>query len=437
MALHHIDVSDGSRLIFGMQWQALVDAKAKSAARKVASARKATHYLLSIDGSRVSESLGTVVLKGPAKLPKGMAAYSAAQAFARQHPQGIVCLVARLTDELVWLVAARAGNVLAKTDIVTSEAEALEIVEELQQRHGEVLTLVHAAALDDVSVDDLAQHLNDQTRLVQLGFSLSSVPKPFVIGFWILVALIGAREAHTHWRKYDDARRLRELSAMGVDPQLAWAEALENFTRANPMTSPVAFSGVIASILDVPLRIDRWKLKRTDCQSAGGQWLCSAEYVRGPLGTSQAFDAARPKHWRVSWSPLNRAVATFTVQGGFNPIDLKTLPELKTVESETITRLQRIEPAFLSIVTKPPVPVPVPPPTNDAGQVVPLPQGGLQLKEVDVAFSGPLRSALLIDDEISRRIAWKNVSVQVAENAEVGLKASQLVAQLKGTIYAK
>ena len=110
----HADAERAIALVFGLHWMPLIGSHARRDARQRAAVFGASHYACAGESS---VALGVVRWPRHAVgLKPGWHRVAAAAIYAARAGQGLDLDIYRLSDQRYWLVGARAGVVLSRTD---------------------------------------------------------------------------------------------------------------------------------------------------------------------------------------------------------------------------------------------------------------------------------------------------------------------------------
>ena len=433
-----LEVAAGEYVLFGLRWQALLGStnrtkQAKARAREY----QATHYVYAQTDYFHAEAVGLAKLtKHQVKQVGRGKVYAAAAIFATRQRRGAICWVVRLPSGQLWFLAANNGTVISQSDFSVSAERARELIEHMRSRfdavtvHGEDEPL----ELDPVT---LRSALPEEACLQPVRLSLSSVPPPLLVVAGTLVGVLLVQQGWKEYRAYRDRVRLEALRGAQVDPELAWKQALQDFSNSVLVGPPQSMEAVVDKLLDLPMDVSGWKLRQVNCRLTGAQWQCQAIYDRGKYATNEDFAANAPLDWRIRWEPLDRSSAQFVVPADLRPLDTSTLRSYADFERYLLSDIQRAAPAAQRIELSAPLPAEIPPPRDSGELAIPRPSNVQLPRKVDLTIAAPLRSLSLLSDDVLAQTAWRSLAITVAESASADLVNSQLLMELKGTIYAK
>ncbi|MGE8635393.1 MAG: hypothetical protein ACN6P8_17770, partial [Achromobacter piechaudii] len=243
---------------------------------------------------------------------------------------------------------------------------------------------------------------------------------------------------------------------------------------------PDEVSRLLRSVGMLPIHVQGWALRRAQCDAGGGAWRCAAVYARATsLATNQQLYERLPAGWQVSFKPLDEATLAWRVASPSISLAQLVLPNALRVDTELVGALQRLRPAFASVMLAPavvvptsahaagaavaPAVVPTSLPASPSSPASQLPSrsapgsphtdrnsapgsaradGGAVLPQ-DVAhvlrrralrLQGPLRSLALLPSALAPA-RWSRLVVDVQAQPKPNLVASTLVAELQGELY--
>jgi hypothetical protein len=424
-----MQLPDGAILAFGLHWSAIVGSRVDFLARKKAREARATHY---VHGGTGAAAVGCARLHGRGTAGPDVrrkACYAAAQVFAGMHAQGAAAGLLRIDQDRTWLVAARDGAVMARTDrIYPSEAAAQAALAELD--------LLHPGVAQDarrLSIHDLAGALDPAAALWRMGSPLRRVPLP-VQGAVLLVAL--ALLAPPMWRAWHRSAAARPPSN-AVDTDQAWQDALAHAAASVHIHDALQLGRLFEALRGLPMAVQGWMLESARCQPEDAAWTCSARYARvGADATNQTLSQALPRSVRPVFSSLDEAHIVWRVPGHRQALQPTALPRASQTDLVFGSALQTIRPAFARIALGPTAALPVPPPRDERGTPLPAPSDLPQLQRRNVVLEGPLRSFALFAHPPATA-SWTEVSLVLHAQRRPDISHSPLTAQLQGFIYER
>lgn len=424
-------------LAFGLRWFALIGSNVPALARSRGRRLRATHYVVggapatvagygrSSPGWRRGAHARMRRRAGPAHL------MAAAQLFALLYPDGGYSLI-RLPDGRHWLVAAHGGTVLSQTDrMFGSLDEALrEQAALLAQRPA-----LKARDADQVWAAML-QAAEPGARLAALPSRWAELPLALRL-FLVCVGL--AALAPPLWDTAVGSlfRRApaKPETASAHELQLSAYRAMLQGTAAHPSSE---LGRLLAGVARLPIQIRGWALRRAQCEAGAQQWNCSAVYARvHPQATNYGLYALLPAGWQVSFKPLEEATLAWRMASGAIWLADMALPTALHVDTQVAGALQRLRPAFASVVLAPASPMlPRLPAPAQAGTV----QAGIAqadmpaIRRRTLTLHGPLRSMALLPGPIPAA-RWSRLVLDIQPQPRPSLVASTLVAELQGDLY--
>lgn len=411
----------GRTLAFGLRWFALIGSNTPALARSRGRRLRASHYVV---GGAPAAMAGYGRLKPPRQggwRASRAPVHAAAQLFALLYPDGGHCVVP-LPNGAHWLVAAQRGTVLSQTDRVYASRD--EALREQQQLLAQRPALPARQA--DAVWAALQQAADPASRLNALPSRWAELPLALRL-FLACAGLAGAApplwnalqaQGSALFAAADDAA---EDAAALQDPVLALLQT----TAAH---RPSELARLLASVGRLPIQVRGWALTRAQCLAQPRRWACSASYVRThAYATNQALHASRPAGWDLSFQPMEAATLSWRLAS--RPVWLADLP-LPTgeqVDTQLVTALQRLLPAFSAVVLAAPAALPLSAPAAAAPP-------GRAVRHRTLVLRGPLRSLALLPDTISTA-RWSRLALEIQPQPRPALAASTLVAELHGELY--
>lgn len=415
MATARLVWADRAPLVFGLDWiPVLGDPELASAqARR----EGASHQVLS---GNPPAALG--LARG---LKPSMACWSAADLWARQHPQGAAACIVPLDPHAWHVLASHEGVVLARADrsypdpvLADQAVDALRLAyPRLQVQHCSVgaedilPTLVRQAAT--------APPL---TRVRRRKGWLSALA---------LMVLGGA--GWWGWGIAGDTAAADRQS----DSRQAWDQALAHVLAQRPVHGESGTRTLLQALYGQPVRVAGWALQQVHCQPAVGvgSWQCRSEYRRlNPQADNRGLLQAAPADWRLDFPTLDRAHAVWALPMLGRPADPARLPASRLVARDWASALQAVLPAFTTLRIEAPQAVSVPPPRDEQGHALPLPPDLPRLANRTLKIQGPLRSGELLAP-LTQSVSWHKAALSHAPGTRPGLKASRLILHLEGSLY--
>lgn len=430
---HLVDCPGTDRaLAFGLRWHALIGTDVAALARSRGRRLRATHYVVAGSPATVAGYGRGAVRRawrwrraGAGKpAPRWLAA---AQLFALRYPDGGHSLV-RLPDGQHWLVAAYAGTVLSQADrLFDSHDEALReharlllARPELPGRDGDD---VYAALLP---MGDAA------AQLAVLPSRWNTLPRALRL---FLACLALSVVAPALWRQFLAPHpRITAPSVAPLEAAEVAARARLAQLNAIPVHGPNEIARVLVGLVKVPIEVQGWALRRAQCDAQARHWTCRADYARAhPQATNQGLFARLPRGWRVSFNPLEDATLSWQVASDARPLVDLPLPTPLQVDTGVAVTLQKLRPAFSSIVMAPAVlalPAAAGMAAASAAAAAPTPA----IRSRAITLAGPLRSFALLPGRLGVA-RWSRLALNIQPQLRSSLAASTLVAELQGVLY--
>lgn len=450
-ALELLQDGDGSRMLaFGVQWRSIATVGGREEAIKLARQAGATHYVFR------GQQLGLGVV--PADKAGSARIYPAASVAAKHMVGNAICAL-RLGDGEYW-VAALANGAPTSTDVFFQgdDADALERVRHIASQvyagmpaPPTVYTNIDGSGIDGAksySAEDMFQALVSGSETLQpLPKVGMTVPKPVLIVGVVLALMVSAQQANQWWEK----RKAQQLALLAgsseQDPAQAWAQEIATWESSKAGADGYGLLQARDQLNRLPVRWDNWVMNTATCRAAplngadgGGQrsWSCQAQYTR-PLDGSvnRKMATVLPADWVVSFTPLNGMNVSWNFVQSAKPLKLAELPKADFYKVEVASRLQELLPALAGELTYTFVPVEIPAPKKKDGTAHPTPPEAQGIAAATVVVKAPMRSIdALIKADVSAN--WQEITINF-DNQEPkgGLKASSLMAEAKGEMYAK
>lgn len=446
-------------IAFGVTWRAIASRNvSQSDALKAARAAGASHLITSV----TQFGFGTLA----SDAPRVATLYAAARVAARQHGgDGIYAL--KLFEGEYWFAVIRGGQpsstdriILADNDVELIEAVQSEIRSGVEDGTAYTVytNLEDSGFHEPRSLDaaDLLMAVGSEDDVLQpMPSKRRQIPVP------VIVAIVGAAlagGANKGWEFYKEKERQRLLLLNQVadePPEQAWARATKAWADQHRSADPQGLAAVRVSLGKVPLVWGGWNLQTGVCSAldpaapaAGApvqagtpdrRWSCVATYMRGQAGRlNRDMKSDVPPGWSVQYRGLDTIIGTWTVTQASQAFNFDGVRSVDHHLVETVSRLQRLQPAFSQVADLNFAPVEITPPRKADGTVVPTVASTPVLRMASFALKAPLRSVdALIDAGIDAD--WQQISVAVTtdQNTKPGLKSSALTADVKAQIYAK
>lgn len=400
-------------LVFGMDWIPVLGDPDLASAQ--ARREGASHQTLS---GNPPAALG---------LARGLAArqacWSAADLWARRHPQGTVACVIALDAQTWHVLASHEGAVLVRADRGYPDPGLAEQSLETLRLAYPRLRILPGGTEDAALLGELARQSASVAPLTRISRRFGP---PAALAL-VLLASVGG----WGW----SARGMMPTDA-GADEQRAWDRALTQTLARHPLHGGSGTQALLQALAGQPARLGGWVLQQTRCQSgADAGWQCRSEYRRlGPQADNRGLIQAAPAAWRLEFPALDRAQAVWTLSWAGEPVDPARLPASRLVARDWASALQAVLPAFTTLRLEAPQAVTVPAPQDAQGRVLPEPPDLPRLARRALKVEGPLRSAELLVP-LAQSVSWHKAVLSHAPGARPGLKTSRLILHLEGSLY--
>ena len=425
---------------FGLSWAPLIGSHPARVARQRAAAARASHYICC--GER-GVAVAWIRLAGRASRGRQ---FSAASLFAACHPSGAVVWTTTLPDGRHWLVGARDGAVLMRTDrIFDTYAEVQAAVEQMVEVYPGLRVLsaqdglpaeLHGSPqsrppdIRDKPSDilaRLAQRASDRAAMQRLSWLRRIRPGGWLTSLAIPAACALALNQGLPERTPTD----RPLSTM---QRVSRAEREAQIATAmrSRWSGARSYVKVVSSLRSLPVTLEGWRIVRAHCNWGASAWSCQADYRRVTLdATNQGLLAQVPRGLQVKFTPLSAAHIVWALPDANAPLALCSLSEPSWVDTALVSALQARAPAFTHITLSERAELLVPTPDGIVGPDAPSPPGRRSL-----TLQGPLRSFGLLGD-LDGRVAWVQAALDFQQGMTPGLAQSALQLNLKGWIHEK
>ncbi len=429
---------------FGLAWTPLIGSHPARMARRRAAAARASHYVYC--GER-GVALALAHLPGTARRWRQ---FSAASLFAACHPVGAVVWAAALPDGRYWLVGAREGAVLTRTDrIYDAWSDVQTIVDQMVDDYPGLRVLPTQDGLP-----------RDPAFPVPSGHSDDEGIGPDLVARLECLAKSGAPMQCLTWPQRMRWRGWLGLLLMGVAGALAMRESLHapaipvpsapdvptvsEAQRQTQLTLAVqaqwggaqSYVNVVSSFRALPVVIAGWRIAGAQCVWSKSVWSCEADYRRDSIAsTNLGLLEQVPQGWHVRFTPLSTAHIAWTVADVPTSLSIDSFPEPAWVDTTLVSVLQARAPAFahIKLGTRSDLLDDTPRPATaviDPPDVLALPG------RRSLTLQGPLRSFGVLDD-LAGHVAWVQVVMGFRQGITPGLSRSALQLELKGWVHEK
>ena len=204
-------------------------------------------------------------------------------------------------------------------------------------------------------------------------------------------------------------------------------------------TMIATIDALLVSVNEQPMLIGGWRLASIKCDWGSHAWLCEASYkALSRKHTNEAFAAARPQDWKVTWTLPLGAQGSFKLPVHSVARSLKALRAVGDHEIKTASQLQALSPlmaagvpalqAFTSVA--------ISAPTFQKGETVPMPSSIRLPMQSAVSAITPMRTGAIAADWADE-VAWTKATFTFDMSKEPRANDSVAMMDLKGTIYAK
>ena len=456
-----VDENEPKAIAFGVSWRAVASRSSTRAdAIKIARGGGATHLVSSL------QQFGYGLVPADAA-PAGTKVFAAARVAARQHGGDAIYALKLFPDtNEYWFAVVRGGQpssidriILADNDMELIEAARQEIANGVEDS----ISYAVFTNLEDHDLSDKARSLTAQDLMLAatgeedvlqpLPKKSGQIPTPViaVVGVALVVAV-----GNKAWSMYQEKerQRLARLSASAEEPpEQAWARATQAWAASHRAADPQGLAAVRVSLGSVPLIWGGWDLQVATCnvgapvapqQGAASslgdrRWGCAATYTRSQIGRlNREMKDDTPAGWTIQYRGLDTIVATWNVTQAAQPFKFEALRSVEAHMVDTVSRLQKLNPAFGQVGDLTFVPVEITPPRKGDGTAVPMVASVPQLRAATFTLKAPVRSIdALIDAGVEAD--WQQISMYFkrAEGEKVDIKSSALTADIKAVIYAK
>ncbi|MFA7439204.1 hypothetical protein [Castellaniella sp.] len=354
--------------------------------------------------------------------------WSAADLWARLHPNASRACILPL-DEQVWhVLASHQGVALVRADRSFPSLE-------LAQASVDAMRLACPGLEQIPEPDAPGVHalLQGLARMATPGLAMKPVRGSRVrrLGVAAGVALGAAAWLHT--------QAAPEPPALdGVAPELLWRQAFDQALADRPVQGAAGTQALLQALYNQPVRLAGWDLLELHCQprSGGLTWSCRADYRRQAQDAdNRGFLQHAPSPWALDFSSLDTVRALWSFAVPAHVARPAALPAAQLVTRDWASALQASLPAFHRLHLEPARSLPLLAPLDARGQALTGPPAGLpaiSLRRLQV--EGPLRSGFLLAP-MSDSVSWHKVSLVVAPGVRPDVRTSRLTLRMEGDIY--
>lgn len=384
-------------LHFGLRWTPLIGSRLANLARRRARAARASHYVY------CGERGVSLALARLPRTPRHWRCISAAAVFAAHHATGAVLWQALLPDGRYWLVGARDGAVITRTDCIfdtwadlclatsrlTTEDPSLLVLApqdwavpladdaltggSVTAGQGDALACGRATVLasdnavscgaaalpSDATAPGSVQDTDLPARLMRLA---ERVP-PMQPLQWhdradvrsaLALGVLGIGVAATSWHEatppVSEAPRFADTLADQAGERAAIpTQTLQDRVLA-AWQGAEEYVAAVSALRALPVTLDGWRLAGAQCDWAPVQWTCAADYRREtPDATNLDLLRRAPSDHHVRFTPLSVAHVTWSVPAPPAPLAIAGFPDADWVDAELVSALQSHAAAFTHI----------------------------------------------------------------------------------------
>ena len=363
-----VDEAEPKAIAFGVSWRAVASrASTRADAIKIARGGGATHLISTL------QQFGYGLVPADA-VPAGTKVFAAARVAARQHGGDAIYALKLFPDSNeYWFAVIRGGQPSSIDRVIVSDND-MDLIEAARQEilNGVEDNVTYAifTNLEDHDLSDKARSLTAQDLMLAatgeedvlqpLPKKSGQIPTPVVavVGVAVVVAL-----GNKGWSVYKERerQRLARLSQSAEEPpEQAWARATKIWADAHRAADPQGLAAVRVSLGSVPLIWGGWDLQTAACNVAAPsaprasvaaqgdrRWGCTATYTRSQIGRlNREMQEDAPTGWMVQYRGLDTIVASWNVSQAAQPFKFDALRTVESHMVETVSRLQKLQPAF-------------------------------------------------------------------------------------------
>ncbi|HUH58463.1 MAG TPA: hypothetical protein VL001_00155 [Candidimonas sp.] len=414
-------------LVFGMEWQPTVGARAQRLGSRLARQQRASHMVVAGD---TAGSIGVVALK-PAGRPQKASMHSAAQNVALLFGVGTIALVLELEGRGHWLVAVHEGAVIARTDtLFLSRDAAGRVLAELHQAYPRLVLLGEAQSPAVPTVVEIAAASSALSRLTAVRRWTAVFPWPVqLLGLFLVLILLVPRLWKV-WRPADRA----EARAI-IDPASAWRLATNKALQAHRVHGVPGTRSLLDSLYTIPVDVSGWTLAQVECRPDTQWWRCQARYERRSHEASNSgFLHSSPSHWTTAFTSMEQAEPSWRTDAHSMPLAGQPLKTHAQNDKELLSSLQAIRAAFAQLQFHGSVPLAVVAPRDARGSAIARPADMVVFMSRKIKINGPLRSGGMLLPYTSA-IGWHKAVLTLGDVERPSLKRSRLHLSLEGALY--
>lgn len=447
--------SEGTtQLAFGLRWVSVVTSGGRPAAIKVVKQNKGTHLLYRGQQFGFGTAPADVIKADPP-----VSIFPAAAVAARQFGGNAIHAI-KIGDGEYWFAVIRNGQPTSDDDFIRADSDSV-IVQEVERvvntahEEGTSYEIYTNLDLHDLgpikrnSAEDLlmAAISDDDVMTLIPKKSVIDVPKPIMYAIIAVFSLIAVSKGWEYKKKVE-AQKLAEANRPlpSEPPEIAWGRAISDWEQTKAKPDPNGLVKVRQSLGEVPVSWYGWDLDVAVCNAGEINvaakkriWSCLASYKKTKLSkTNEEMSKLVPENWSLSYSPMDKLNANWSIQDDSEPIKISELQPSIVHLTETASVIQKLLPTFNQVSGFAFANVEIPAPKKPDGTAYgpdPLING---FKSANLTLDGPLRSI----DKLSQAglpILWTSISLRSPsiEKLDPGINTSALTANASGVIYAK
>ena len=433
-------------LHFGLRWAPLIGSRPARLARQRAQVARASHYVY------CGERVVALAFARFARTPRHWRHFSAAAIFAAHHPTGALVWTTSLPDGRFWLVGARDGAVLTRTDRLfdawdhvcgaidqlVMDDPGLVVLSPHDWPPAEPIGIAGSQTLDQAGLDLPERLLSCADRTTPM----QALPWTRRIGaaWWIVVLLVLAGVMHT-WvtptpERASPARDAQQLDMPAIDPAQWRAQAIQEGVRSR-WAGANHYGPVLSELRALPVLLDGWRIAGARCDWTMSAWTCTADYRRDMPGATN-IDLLRnvPSDRQVQFTPFSIGHVSWVLAAESTPLSVERFLAPAWVDASLVSALQSLAPAFVHMTLGPRIELdrvaamPVESGEPDALAMPRLPARRALIVE------GPLRSFGVLDD-LAAHVAWNQVVLRFEQGVTPALSQSALQVALRGWVHEK
>ncbi|MCX8566925.1 MAG: Pilin accessory protein (PilO) [Glomeribacter sp. 1016415] len=433
----HITTINGKHLAFGLRWKPLLSATESYEALALAEADKFNATLIWQDGAAPLIGLYLESLPAPLRHQPVYAAAHVLSTVPGCGPNALLVIreqdgghsICGIFQGRPWGNATASGKNFDKVGL--SSAELTQLIQQFAELCGEHgYTLLGNVALADCNPFQLTELAHCAGPISRMYQPRRSVFRPYLLRLFIALGTATALYAsYTHWQNQRAATTAAKLTT--TQPLTPSSTAL-----SQPLLSaPAMISAWFEWAKALPLSIGGWHLRRIDCTAHPPKPKCLLNYERKlPQATPQTFIEAATHHEAeqidtVSDQSLQVSMALPSISTMNLQQHLLNLPSQRAIRLTFLAQLQRMQQVAetkLESFRAYDAPAGISPSA--------LPS---QIQHAAWEVNGPLHNIALFET-FPASASFTQLSLTIQDPPPTtSLKASSLMLQVKGDIYAR